>query len=114
MNAVTGLAKHPLITVDLDTVQTNIIIFELNPGAPDKRVFLTNLREKHGVLMSGFLKGVRAVTHFDVSPEDCEYALSAVQDCLELNEVSENDGAISNKAKQELHQHVSPSLRGYE
>ena len=114
MYAVTGLAKHPLITVHLDTVQTNIIIFQLNPTAPDKQVFLRNLRERHGVLMSGFLKGVRAVTHFDVSPEDCEYALSAVQDCLELNEGSENNGTISNKAKQELHEHISPTLKGYE
>ena len=108
------MSKHRLIGINLDSVQTNIIIFQLKPGAPDKQVFLRNLRERHGVLMSGFLKGVRAVTHFDVSSEDCEYALSAVQDCLELNEVSENNGAMSNKAKQKLHQKVSPSLKGYE
>ena len=109
-----GLAKSPLISINLDAVQTNIIIFHLKPEAPDKQIFLRNLRERHGVLMSGFLKGIRAVTHFDVSPEDCKYALSAVEDCLQLHEASENNGAVSNKAKKALHQHISPSLKGYE
>ena len=108
-----GLARLPLISVNLDTVQTNIIIFQLKPGAPDKAVFLRNLRERHGVLMSGFLKGVRAVTHFDVSEEDCQYALAAVEESLQLGEVQSN-GAASNKAKQELHQNVNGTLKGYE
>ena len=108
-----GLAKLPYILINLDTVQSNIIIFQLESGAPDKATFLRNLRERHGVLMSGFLKGVRAVTHFDVSAEDCQYALTAVEDCLQLDEVQSN-GKVSSKAKEELHQHVNGSLKGYE
>lgn len=107
------LSKLPLIIINLDYVQTNIIIFQLKEGAPDKAVFLRNLRERHGVLMSGFLKGVRAVTHFDVSAEDCRYALSAVEECLQLHEV-ESNGHISEKAKKELHQQVNGTLKGYE
>ena len=109
-----GLAKNPLVSINLESVHSNIVIFQLKPDAPDKQVFLRNLRERHGVLMSGFLKGVRAVTHFDVNPEDCDYALSAVEDCLQVHEVSENNGAASNQAKKELHQTISPSLKGYE
>lgn len=108
-----GLAKLPLVSINLDTVETNIIIFQLKEGAPDKAVFLRNLRERHGVLMSGFLKGIRAVTHFDVSTEDCKYALSAVEECLQLSEVQSN-GEVSAKAKEELHQHVNGSLKAYE
>ncbi len=63
--------------------------------------------------MSGFLNGVRAVTHFDVTSEDCKYALSAVEDCLQLTEIKSN-GEMSGRAKKELHQHVNGSLKGYE
>lgn len=108
-----GLAKLPHIQIDLSTVQTNIIIFKLDAGAPDKAVFLRNLRERHGVLMSGFLRGVRAVTHYDVSAEDCQYALTAVEDCLQLAE-GQSNGQASNMAKAELHQRVNGSLKGYE
>ncbi len=112
-SSIAGLAKLPLVSINLDTVETNIIIFQLKPGAPDKAVFLRNLRERHGVLMSGFLKGVRAVTHFDVSAEDCKYALMAVEECLQLGEVHSN-GEMNGKARQELHQNVNGSLKGYE
>lgn len=108
-----GLAKLPLVSINLDTVETNIIIFQLKHGAPDKAVFLRNLRERHGVLMSGFLKGVRAVTHFDVTAEDCKYALMAVEECLQLGEVHSN-GEMNGKARKELHQNVNGSLKGYE
>ncbi len=111
--SVAGLAKLPLVSINLDTVETNIIIFQLKPGAPDKAVFLRNLRERHGVLMSGFLKGIRAVTHFDVTGEDCKYALMAVEECLQLGEVHSN-GEMNGKAMQELHQNVNGSLKGYE
>ena len=108
-----GLAQLPHIHVNLETVHTNIIIFQLTEGAPDKAVFLRNLRERHGVLMSGFLKGVRAVMHFDVTTEDCKYALEAVRDCLQLEDVSSN-GKVSGKAKTELHEHINGTLKGYE
>lgn len=63
--------------------------------------------------MSGFLKGVRAVTHFDVGAEDCQYALRAVEDCLQLDGMKSN-GEVSSKAQAELHQHVNGTLKGYE
>lgn len=63
--------------------------------------------------MSGFLNGVRAVTHFDVSAEDCQYAVKAVEECLQLDVVKSN-GEVSSKAKTELHRHVNGSLKGYE
>lgn len=63
--------------------------------------------------MSGFLNGVRAVTHLDVSAEDCQYAMKAVQECLRLDVVKSN-GEVSSQAKTELHQHVNGSLKGYE
>lgn len=94
-------------------MQSNIVIFQLKPGAADKATFLRNLRERHGVLMSGFLRGVRAVTHYDVSTADCQYALKAVEDCLLLNKV-QSDGQVSSKAKEKLHEHVNRSLKGYE
>ena len=63
--------------------------------------------------MSAFLDGVRAVTHYDVGSVDCQYALRAVEDCLQLAEIQSN-GEISSKAKADLHQRVNGSLKGYE
>ena len=64
--------------------------------------------------MSGFLKGVRAVTHFDVGAEDCQYALKAVEECLQLDVFKSSNGEVSSKGKIELHQHVNGTLKGYE
>ncbi len=73
------LAALPQIDIDLDSVQTNIIVF----GVRDQSVehFLTALRER-GVLMVAFKDRVRAVTHVDVARAACEQALQAVVQVL--------------------------------
>jgi threonine aldolase len=67
--------------IDLTTVQTNIVIFNLRGGG-DAAAFCAALKER-GVLASGIgPRAVRLVTHYDVSREDCERAAEVVGDVL--------------------------------
>jgi threonine aldolase len=69
-----ALAKSSAIQLDLDTVQTNIIVFELSKGAPDAASLVAAARTQ-GVLLVAFgARKVRAVTHLDVSEEQCARA----------------------------------------
>jgi threonine aldolase len=72
-----GLAALPGVHVDLGRVQTNIVIFRLEPGA-DAGVFLERCRAD-GVLLTNMGNGdLRAVAHHDVTREDCHRALEVV------------------------------------
>jgi threonine aldolase len=68
------LAASSGIILDLATVQTNIVFFDLAPQGPDAATVVTRARER-GVLLFAFgPKRLRAVTHLDVSRESCERA----------------------------------------
>jgi threonine aldolase len=68
------LADSPLVELDLATVQTNIIVFRLAAGAPDAATVVAKARER-GVLIFAFgPRVVRAVTHLDVSRDQCDEA----------------------------------------
>ena len=68
------LARSRRIAIDLATVQTNIIVFGLSPDAPDAMTIVAKARE-HGVLLNAFgPRTIRAVTHLDVSREQCARA----------------------------------------
>jgi threonine aldolase len=68
--------------IDLQTVQTNILIFKLRSGG-DAAAFCAALKER-GVLASGVAaRAVRFVTHFDVSREDCVQAAAIAKELLE-------------------------------
>jgi threonine aldolase len=68
------LALSPRIELDLATVQTNILVFRLGHGAPDAATVVSQARER-GVLIFAFgPRTIRAVTHLDVSTEQCARA----------------------------------------
>jgi threonine aldolase len=55
-------------------VQTNIVVFKLGDGAPDAATMVSRAKEK-GVLLFAFgPRTMRAVTHLDVTREQCEQA----------------------------------------
>jgi threonine aldolase len=66
------LAASPRIHLDLATVQTNIVIFHLAEDAPAAEQVVARARDE-GVLVFAFgPRTIRAVTHYDVSGEECE------------------------------------------
>lgn len=78
----TALAGHPAVDLDLATVQTNIVIFRLRPGAPDAATVVARAQAR-GVLVVPFgTRIVRAVTHRDVSVEDCARATAVLTDVV--------------------------------
>ena len=79
-----ALAGCPGVLLDLATVQTNIVMFHLAEGAPDADTVVTRARER-GVLVIAFgPRTVRAVTHLDVSVEECDRAAAALVEAVTL------------------------------
>jgi threonine aldolase len=75
------LAPCPAVRLDLATVQTNIVVFQLADGAPDAATLVAHARAQ-GVLLNAFgPRTVRAVTHLDVQ---CEQVLQAADTLLRL------------------------------
>ena len=70
------------VRLDLKTVQTNIVIFHMDEGAPDAATVVARAQET-GVLVSAFgARTVRAVTHLNVSRADCELAADRLAQVL--------------------------------
>ena len=68
------LAQSARIRIDLATAQTNILVFELSGDAPDAATVVSRARER-GLLIFAFgPRTVRAVTHLDVTREQCARA----------------------------------------
>ena len=77
------LAASRRIVLDLDTVQTNILVFGLATGAPDSAEYVARAKER-GVLLFAFgPHKVRAVTHLDVSRAQCEVAAEVLVEIAE-------------------------------
>ena len=76
------IAQLPGVRIDLSTVQTNIVIWEMAPDAPDAPTIVAKAKEK-GVLISALGgRSVRAVTHMDVSREQCRQAGEVIAEIL--------------------------------
>lgn len=77
-----AVADCATVQIDLATVQTNIVIFRLAPGAMDAATLVARARER-GVLVSAFAaRTVRAVTHLDVSAEQAAQAAAVLRELL--------------------------------
>jgi threonine aldolase len=69
-----AIADSPRVALDLATVQTNIVVFHLAEDGPDAAAVVEAARAR-GVLVLAFARRtVRAVTHLDVTREDCARA----------------------------------------
>lgn len=76
------LAGSKAVLLDLSSVQTNIVVFHLAPGATDADSLVARARER-GVLLNAFgVRTVRAVTHLDVTREQTERAAAILRELL--------------------------------
>ncbi len=77
------LAELPGVKLDLATVQTNIVIFELGEGMPDAATVAARAKEA-GLLISALgARLVRAVTHLDVTAEQCRLAADRLAEIIQ-------------------------------
>jgi threonine aldolase len=71
------------VSLDLATVQSNIVIFRMEEGAPDAATIVAHAQDT-GVLVSAFgVRIVRAVTHLDVTREQCRRAADLLAEIIE-------------------------------
>jgi threonine aldolase len=77
------LATSKRVAIDLATAQTNILVFTLKDGAPDAATVVNKARER-GVLLFAFgPRTLRAVTHLDVTREQCQRAAEILVELAE-------------------------------
>lgn len=77
------LSKSARVVLDLATVQTNIVVFRLAPGAPDAAALVARAKER-GVLLFPFgARTVRLVTHLDVTREQCAEAARVLRAAID-------------------------------
>ena len=80
-----GLAAIPGITIEPETIETNILFFGVrgDDGQPADVTPLVTTAAKSGVLLSGGDDGrIRAVTHYGISEADIERALTALAEAM--------------------------------
>ena len=76
------LAQSSRIIIEPSAVQTNIVVFDLTPAAPDATTVVGRARER-GVLIFAFgPRTIRAVTHLDVTREQCEQAAAILAEIV--------------------------------
>jgi threonine aldolase len=77
------LAASAKVSLDMATVQTNIVVFHLKGGAPDAATVVARAKEL-GVLLFAFgARTVRLVTHLDVTRSQCAAAGDLVRRAIE-------------------------------
>ena len=72
-----GLAELRALRIDPAEVETNIVRFEMAPGAPPAERLVDALAAEGVLLLTTGPRSMRAVTHHDVSGADIETALTA-------------------------------------
>ena len=76
------LSTSNKIVLDPATVQTNILVFDVTPDAPDAATVVNRAKER-GVLIFAFgPRTIRAVTHLDVSRQECERAADVLLEVI--------------------------------
>lgn len=70
------ISKNPEIEIDIDSIQTNIVVFKVKNKSKEK--FLSDMNSKGVLFSSGAGELIRAVFHLDVSREEVSMAVEMV------------------------------------
>ena len=76
------LRTHRLIRLAADPVQTNIVIFTVGQGGPEAAVVVGAARSQDVLVVAFGPRTLRAVTHLDVTREQCERAADVLLDVI--------------------------------
>ena len=77
------IADIPGIILDPETVETNIVFFDVDPAYGTAAQLIAALREVDVLVGSQGRQRIRAVTHLDVSRDDIERAARILRQCME-------------------------------
>jgi threonine aldolase len=70
--------------VDVEGVQTNIIMLHFDEQRADAKAFVAGLRKRGVKVGSPYAGRMRLVTHYQVTREDVDYVLRAAEHALGL------------------------------
>ena len=76
-----GAANLKGVSIDAGKVVTNIVIFDVAKTSKTPAEICARLRER-GILANGFGSAIRMVTHYEVSREDIEKTIKALEKVL--------------------------------
>jgi threonine aldolase len=77
------LATSGKVVLDRATVQTNILVFSLAADAPDAPTVVGRAKERGVQIFAFGPRTIRAVTHLDVSREECARAAGVLLEIIE-------------------------------
>jgi threonine aldolase len=80
-----GLARIPGVSINLETVQTNIVRYDIAGLGMDSTEYVSRL-SAYGILTSGSDTRIRMVTHRLISREDITYTLQVIEKLATANE----------------------------
>ena len=77
-----SLANTPGVVLELAQIETNIIRFNLTADASEAATVLAKARDRGVLLNSSGKRSIRAVTHMDVTQDDCLVAAEILGEIL--------------------------------
>jgi threonine aldolase len=89
-----GLDKLDGISVDLPSVQTNLVYFDVTRPDVTALDLATALAEEGIQVIATGPRRLRAVTHYEVSADDVETALGAMANVLSRSSLAVGDGVV--------------------
>jgi threonine aldolase len=79
-----GLNALPGLEVDVDNVETNIVMLHITDPRIEPKAFVAGLAERGVKIGSPYGDRVRLVTHYQISSEDVDTTLKAAEQALNL------------------------------
>nr|DAD36791.1 TPA_asm: hypothetical protein HUJ06_007432 [Nelumbo nucifera] len=82
---VDGINQIKELSIDMSSIETNIIFFDILEGSNVTVEKLVQFLEKHGILvMPASSSSIRLVLHHQISECDVQYTLSCIQQAVQL------------------------------
>ncbi len=78
-----GLAKIPGLQIDPAEVETNIVIFAIDPKVTTAADLAARLKDAGIWMLPNTVQKVRAVTHLDVTADQIDQALATIRRIME-------------------------------
>lgn len=76
---VEGIRETEGLTLQPDVVDTNIVIFRVDPTLGTAHDFVAQLKEKHVLALAVSPTQIRLVTHLDVTEKQCKSAVETIK-----------------------------------
>jgi threonine aldolase len=77
-----AIAELPDVSIDLDTVQTNIVIFDMARAALSAEELVKRLQQENILMIHFGASKIRAVTHLHIHDDDIERTISTMRAIL--------------------------------